>query len=477
VGPAVATDNVHRRINAITGRAVARDSFYRRSLAIADVLAVIVTLLVATRLVGGNHEVDRAIEAVVMVGLMVVMVKVIGLYDRQESLMRKSTLDEAPLLFQLTTLYALIFWLINGQFVTGLTDRRGLLVVWITLFPNLLLFRTGARWISRLKTPAERCLVVGEFATCERIRAKLAARTALHADVVACVPVDAAGSQPEGAPFPSQTADVQALVAEYRVDRVIIAPGHTDLEEVMNLAGAAAAVGVKVSVVPRILEMIGSAVEFDDIEEIPLLTMRRVQLSWSSQLIKRALDVVISVSGLVLLAPAWAFIAIAIRLETPGPVLFRQIRVGRDGKLFEMLKFRTMVDGAHEQRDQLRHLNEAQGLFKIARDPRITRVGGLLRRLSLDEIPQLWNVVCGDMSLVGPRPLIAEEDCHIRGRHRRRLQLTPGMTGHWQILGSARIPLDEMAQIDYLYVTNWSLWNDIKILLRTVPYVASRQGM
>jgi lipopolysaccharide/colanic/teichoic acid biosynthesis glycosyltransferase len=136
-----------------------------------------------------------------------------------------------------------------------------------------------------------------------------------------------------------------------------------------------------------------------------------------------------------------------------------------------------MVDGAHEQRDQLRHLNEAQGLFKIARDPRITRVGGLLRRLSLDEIPQLWNVVCGDMSLVGPRPLIAEEDCHIVGRHRRRLQLTPGMTGHWQILGSARIPLDEMAQIDYLYVTNWSLWNDIKILLRTVPYVASRQGM
>jgi lipopolysaccharide/colanic/teichoic acid biosynthesis glycosyltransferase len=136
-----------------------------------------------------------------------------------------------------------------------------------------------------------------------------------------------------------------------------------------------------------------------------------------------------------------------------------------------------MVDGAHAQREQLRHLNEADGLFKIARDPRITRVGRVLRRLSLDELPQLWNVVRGDMSLVGPRPLIAEEDRHIQGWYRRRVQLTPGMTGHWQILGSARIPLNEMAKIDYLYVTNWSLWNDIKILLRTVAYVAAGQGM
>jgi lipopolysaccharide/colanic/teichoic acid biosynthesis glycosyltransferase len=142
-----------------------------------------------------------------------------------------------------------------------------------------------------------------------------------------------------------------------------------------------------------------------------------------------------------------------------------------------MLKFRTMVPGADEQKDELHHLNQASGLFKIHDDPRITRVGRLLRRASLDELPQLINVLRGEMSLVGPRPLVAEEDERIEGWHRRRLHLTPGMTGHWQVLGSSRIPLDEMVRIDYLYVTNWTLWLDIKILLRTIPYVLTQRGL
>jgi lipopolysaccharide/colanic/teichoic acid biosynthesis glycosyltransferase len=178
-----------------------------------------------------------------------------------------------------------------------------------------------------------------------------------------------------------------------------------------------------------------------------------------------------------LLAPLLAGICLAIKLDSSGPVLFRQRRVGRDGSSFEMLKFRTMVRGADGQKDGLRHLNEAAGVFKIAEDPRMTRVGRLLRRTSLDELPQLANVLRGQMSLVGPRPLIVEEDRLIEGWRRRRLQLTPGMTGHWQVLGSARIPLEEMVRIDYLYVTNWSLWLDVKILLRTIPYVLSGKGL
>jgi lipopolysaccharide/colanic/teichoic acid biosynthesis glycosyltransferase len=200
-------------------------------------------------------------------------------------------------------------------------------------------------------------------------------------------------------------------------------------------------------------------------------------LSRSSYYVKRGLDIIGSTAGLILFFPLFALISIAIKLDTSGRVLFRQHRVGRDGKPFEMLKFRTMVTGAHERRADLMHLNEAEGLFKIDNDPRITRVGAWLRRLSLDELPQLINVLRGEMSLVGPRPLVAEEDRRIQGWDRRRLQLTPGMTGHWQILGSARIPLDEMVKIDYLYVTNWSLWLDIKILLRTIVYVAGRKGM
>jgi lipopolysaccharide/colanic/teichoic acid biosynthesis glycosyltransferase len=159
-------------------------------------------------------------------------------------------------------------------------------------------------------------------------------------------------------------------------------------------------------------------------------------------------------------------------------VFFRQTRVGLDGREFAMLKFRSMVVGAHAQRDALRHLNESDGLFKIESDPRVTRVGRVLRRTGFDELPQLINVLRGEMSLVGPRPLVVDEDRFIEGRHRRgRLQLMPGMTGPWQLLGPARVPLNEMVAIDYLYGANWSLWNDVKILLRTIAYVINRDGM
>ena len=159
-------------------------------------------------------------------------------------------------------------------------------------------------------------------------------------------------------------------------------------------------------------------------------------------------------------------------------MFFRQLRVGQAGQRFQMLKFRTMVPDAEALKDSLRDRNEAQeGLFKIAEDPRVTRVGRLLRTSALDELPQLWNIVRGEMSLVGPRPLVIDEDQRVEGWHRRRLELMPGMTGPWQILGPARVPLGEMVAIDYLYVANWSLWTDVKILLRTVPHVLGRRGL
>jgi lipopolysaccharide/colanic/teichoic acid biosynthesis glycosyltransferase len=170
--------------------------------------------------------------------------------------------------------------------------------------------------------------------------------------------------------------------------------------------------------------------------------------------------------------------AIAIKLDSRGPVFFRQPRVGRHGRHFNMLKFRTMVPNADAMKNSLRARNEArEGLFKITDDPRVTRVGKLLRKSALDELPQFFNIVRGRMSLVGPRPLVIDEDQCIEGWHRRRLELKPGMTGPWQILGPARVPLREMGAIDYLYVANWSLWGDVKIMLRTIPHVLGRRGL
>jgi lipopolysaccharide/colanic/teichoic acid biosynthesis glycosyltransferase len=169
--------------------------------------------------------------------------------------------------------------------------------------------------------------------------------------------------------------------------------------------------------------------------------------------------------------------ALAIKLDSRGPVLFYQRRVGRFGQTFNLVKFRTMVPDAEQRKHTLVARNEADGLFKIADDPRVTRVGRLLRRTNLDELPQLVNVLRGDMSLVGPRPLIPDEDANIHGWYRARLRLKPGMTGHWQVLGASRIPLAEMVKIDHLYVSNWSLWLDLKIMLRTIPYMVRQRGL
>jgi lipopolysaccharide/colanic/teichoic acid biosynthesis glycosyltransferase len=193
---------------------------------------------------------------------------------------------------------------------------------------------------------------------------------------------------------------------------------------------------------------------------------------------KRALDVAVAMLALLVVGPLLVLTAVAIKLDSPGPVIFRQTRVGRRGRRFQILKLRTMVADAEERKRGLLHRNEAAaGLFKIADDPRITRTGRLLRRSCLDELPQLINVLRGDMSLVGPRPLVVDEDAQIKGAGRARLALTPGITGHWQIAGSSRVPLDEMVVIDRRYAHGWSLWTDCKVLARTVPHVLARRGL
>ena len=194
--------------------------------------------------------------------------------------------------------------------------------------------------------------------------------------------------------------------------------------------------------------------------------------------VKRTVDLLGAILLLVILAPALLVIAVLIKSDSPGPVLFRQRRIGRDGKAFRMLKFRTMVDGADDHKHKLLHLNQAaDGLFKIDGDPRITRVGNWLRATSLDELPQLLHVVTGRMSLVGPRPLVSEEDRQITGGDRIRLQMRPGMTGVWQVGGASQIPIAKMVKLDSEYVERWSLWLDLRLLAQTAGHVLLRRGL
>ncbi|MDX6615723.1 MAG: hypothetical protein QOD60_814 [Solirubrobacterales bacterium] len=193
--------------------------------------------------------------------------------------------------------------------------------------------------------------------------------------------------------------------------------------------------------------------------------------------IKRGLDLLLAVLLLAVLLPVIALMAVLIKLDSPGPVFFRQRRIGRRGQQFGMLKFRTMVDGADDRKEELRHLNQAaDGLFKIHEDPRITRVGRWLRKTSLDELPQLFQVLSGEMSIVGPRPLVPEEDAQIHGPFRCRTEVRPGMTGPWQVAGSSQVPIDEMMELDRDYVENWTAWRDVSLIVQTIPHVVMRRG-
>jgi exopolysaccharide biosynthesis polyprenyl glycosylphosphotransferase len=453
-----------------------RDAVFRRLLLVADVVAIVGAFVLTVEL--SRRSLQLTWAAIAGVPILVACAKLTGLYDRDETLLRKTTLDEAPKLFQLATLCALVAWLTGGLIVHGQLDRHEAMFLWLALAALLILARTGSRAISLRVSPVERCLFIGDEVSAAVIRSKLTGHGGVNAEVVAQLDLDKVEPWSTDSFSTSRLAEIRDLARTQDVHRAIIAPRSADAGEMLNLVRTLKAVGVRVSVLPRLLEVVGSSVEFDDLHGVTVMGVRRFELTRSSAALKRALDILAASMGLLSLSVPLMVIAIAIKLDSRGPVFFRQLRVGRYGKRFRMLKFRTMVDGADAMKDSLRHRNEAQeGLFKIAEDPRVTRVGRLLRKSALDELPQLLNVLRGEMSLVGPRPLVLEEDQRVQGWHRRRLELTPGMTGPWQILGPARVPLSEMVAIDYLYVANWSLWSDVKILLRTIPHVVGRHGL
>ena len=455
-----------------------RDMLFRRALGLADVLAVALALFVATTVVGRDQV--HWLAALVLIPLVLTVNKAIGLYDRDEHLLRKTTLDEAPPIVHVSVFYALFLWLVQDFVLTGSLGRDQVLSLAFGCVVAIALLRVLARTVVLAMTPVERCIVLGGSEAGKRIADKLHGAPSVKAVAVGRVGLhQGEDGVRDGGPLP-YLGDVSTLgqvLVDHDVERVIIAPDDSDADQMLRSIRLVKALGVKVSVLPRLLEVVGSSAAFDDIDGITLLGVRRYGMTKSSERLKRCLDAAAAAAGLLALAPLITLLAIAIKLDSRGPVFFRQPRIGRNGKAFDIIKFRSMVTGAEALKRQLADRNEAHGLFKIEDDPRITRVGRYMRKRSLDELPQLINVLKGDMSLVGPRPLVPDEDAKIEGWQRRRLVLRPGMTGLWQIFGSSRIPMHEMVKIDYMYGANWSIWLDAKILFRTVPYVLSRRGM
>jgi exopolysaccharide biosynthesis polyprenyl glycosylphosphotransferase len=486
--PETAEDAWRPSYGTVAGHRLRRRGWIiRRTLLAADAAGLLAALAVADLL---RANVDLADPAVWAFGLgafcaWVLFAHGYGLYLNDEIQAVRPTADDVPGVILLVTLTTWLGVLVLSATATA-QPRLGLTALfWALAIACLLAARAAARAVlTRRFVVRERTLIVGAGHVGSEIARKLGRRPEYGLEVIGFLddeplydPLRTAG---DGPPQLGGTARIEHVLEAYGVERVIFAFTRLHAREQIELFQRCMDRGVQVDIVPRLYEVLGSRMQVHDVEGLPLVGLRVPRLSRSSRLLKRSLDLVVSLALLVFFAPLFVYAALRIKLGSAGPVLFRQERMGAAGRRFQILKFRTMYVDAEERKAELAHLNkhteDGPCMFKIPDDPRITPFGRFLRRWSMDELPQLWNVLRGEMSLVGPRPLILAEDENVVGAGRERLRLTPGITGLWQVLGRSDIPFREMITLDYLYVTNWSLWGDVKLLARTVPRVLLKTG-
>jgi exopolysaccharide biosynthesis polyprenyl glycosylphosphotransferase len=280
-----------------------------------------------------------------------------------------------------------------------------------------------------------------------------------------------------GAVGPAELDAMPRILREQDVHELIVTDGGFSERELLELVEEAHRFGVKVKIAPRTTELLLQRAEYIPGEGAPLFELRPPALAGWEWAIKRCFDLVVSSVVIVAGSPFWAAIALAIKLSSPGPVFYRDRRIGLREREFGMMKFRTMYADAAARQGALEAANEASGpLFKIKDDPRVTRVGRVLRRYSLDELPQVLNVLWGEMSLVGPRPLPVRDYEQLQHWHRKRYLVLPGMTGLWQVSGRIDLSFDDLVRLDFYYIENWSIWLDISVLAKTLPAVLARRG-
>jgi len=369
-----------------------------------------------------------------------------------------------------------------GCYAAKLQVARGFVVVALPLGLLLLLAGRGlARRglvIARARGRSlHRVIVVGDRQAVAGLAAELRRERAAGFDVVGACLQEPGGRlrQSDALPVLGTVEDVPAVVRAYGADTVAVASAVPP-DEVRRLAWGLEGSGVDLVVAPSVVDVAGPRVSVRPVAGLPLLHVDEPEFTGGKRVAKAVLDRMLAAVALVVLAPVLLPVTVAIRLGSPGPALFRQVRIGREGRAFQVVKFRTMYVDAEARRAELAGRNETDGLlFKITEDPRVTRIGRFLRRTSIDELPQLLNVLRGDMSLVGPRPLPVK-DSDFTGDVRRRLLVRPGITGLWQVNGRSQLSWDDAVRLDLYYVENWSIALDLAILLRTVGAVVRGTG-
>ena len=459
-----------------------RDRFTMRMLALGDALAILISVALAVRF--GAHRDDGGellLWTLPTLPLWILLFKVYKLYDSYAKRINHTVVDDLPWLAHCL----LVGWLLFFGYTKLIPPiqvnlREGVILgaASIVLVP---VFRALVSRFVRGSLGAETVLFAGTSPALDKLAEKLDRHPEYGLRPLASIDGINPGRRRDDPPDNGMRAygssvQFDSLAAELRPDRLIIDRNEFVADQVIGMIDTCRRLSIKVSILPDAVESLGPSVEVDAVQGVTLLGINPPLLSRTSRAIKRSFDLVIGSGILLVAAIPMAIISIAILVGSGRPVLFKQRRIGREGRPFEIYKFRTMVTDAEERREEVMKESSDPLTVNVKSDPRVTRVGGLLRRTSLDELPQLFNVLRGEMSLVGPRPLPVDEDRNVDGYARGRLDLTPGISGLWQVLGRNAIPFDEMVKIDYMYVTNWSLWLDMRLMLQTLPAVLGRRG-
>jgi exopolysaccharide biosynthesis polyprenyl glycosylphosphotransferase len=457
----------------------------RRLLLAVDVVGLTTAFVLALVIAPATTGVDRVEIGseialfVLSLPFWVVLARLHSLYDRDEERSDHSTVDDIFGVFQVVTIGTWSFLAVTHLAGLPHPTVQRLVVFWLTAVMLVPLLRAAVRVLAR-RHPAyvQNVIIVGSDQVARLLESKIRQHPEYRLSVAGFVDRNG-GASCNGAgklELIGSTEHLPDLVRAHRAHRVVIAFSGDSHEQTLEVIRGLQDTNVQIDIVPRMFEVLGTNAQLHTIEGMPLVGLPTPRLSDSSKFLKRSLDLVGAIAGLLLLAPVFAVAAVCIKLDSRGPVFFRQVRMGAGERAFRVFKFRTMVNDADALKREVAHLNmhvnDDPRMFKVSNDPRVTRVGAFLRRSRIDELPQLLNVIRGEMSLVGPRPLILDEDQYVERWARRRLQLKPGMTGLWQVLGASDIPFDEMTKLDYLYVTNWSLREDLRLILLTLPALA-----
>jgi exopolysaccharide biosynthesis polyprenyl glycosylphosphotransferase len=433
----------------------------RRMLAVADILAIAVAA-VLVGLWGSGPE--AAFLLVLFAPIWIVTAKLAGLYDRDHRTLRHLTVDELPWLLVWTLSSTAVLTLLLEPFPALDLSSGDRLLVWGTALGLGFGFRASVRALWRRVTPPQRMLIVGDGPLAQAVVRKLELFPDIHAEVSGRVASCAALDE-----------HVEELVPT--VDRVVLACRELSEDLLERLLPACRLHGVRLTIVPPTRGMFGTATTLTHIADLPLLDYNTWDISRLTLALKRILDVVLAGIALVATLPVFLLTSLATLVDSGWPIFFRQTRAGERGRPFQMLKFRTMIRNAEAMLPELVPFDELDApMFKLKADPRVTRVGRLLRRTSIDELPQLINVLRGEMSVVGPRPEQLDLVERYAPEHRFRLQVKPGITGPMQVFGRGELSFEERLAVEREYVENLSLARDLRIVLMTLPAVFRRRG-